>query len=1305
MRRTEHIARRQRPREGQKRLPGAGALLRTALLAILTVCGFRSQAQCPLVCNDAVNVSLPGPSQNCAVTVTPDMVMEDPPIGCQLIVTIMDLQGNVLPTSPTVNDTHIGQTFVYSVDDGQGNSCWGTLTVEDKLGPEITNCNDLTILCLQNTDPDLYGGDAAAPDFDDCSGGLIISFQDSVLQGTCDDTLAAVIHRTWSATDGYGNLSTCIQVIEVKRVTLADTAVVKRCPPNRTLECDADDPPSTDPKDTGFPTLEVDGTEYEIVPGADGYCQLAASYTDEVFELCGGGQKILRTWTIYDWCLPATAGSGNPFSCIQVIKIEDSTAPTLLCPGTIVQGSVSSACSASVVLPPATVVDGCSGVSVKVHTPFGVVNGNGGPLLNVPVGEHSITYIATDDCGNVASCSTTLIVEDDTPPVVVCDEHTTASLTIDGSAIVAAESFDDGSSDNCGIAEFKVRRMPSSCNPNGTPFEDFVSFDCCDLGQTIMVELRVYDAAGNYNSCMVDVFVQDKIPPTITCPPKKVIECYDPIPAAVAPIISDNCPGATWTHQDDVFINSCGVGTVFRTYTVTDAAGLTASCQQVIQVVNNDPFDESDIVWPQDFDIFTCGAPTDPDDLPAGHDRPLITEDACDLVAVTYEDQFLPISPPACYKILRKWIVIDWCQFNPNDPTNGGSWEFVQVIKVHDVDKPVLTCPGDVVFTSTQPDCGPVFVPIDTIGVQDCSPEWVVNYTVDFFGNGTIDRTGQSLNPSGQYPTGTHVVEYIVEDKCGNTSTCSFTVTVLDGKKPTPVCVNGLAVELMPDPNGNGGMIVLDPELFNKGSYDNCTDPEDLILTLTPNTFTCDELGTNIVTLWVTDQAGNSDFCETYVIIQDNMGFCQGNNVVVGGAIQTEEGEGVQDVMVDISGNGPAVAPVKTDTEGQFLFAGLQPGYDYSFTPVLDQFPLNGVTTFDLVLIQRHILGTVKLDSPYKIIAADANNSGSVTTLDMVELRKLILQTIPTFGNNTSWRFIDKDFVFPNPANPFQTPFPELLNFNNLSADELAADFVAVKVGDVNGSAVPNLSAPTVEERYAGTLPLHVPERRFQAGEEVRLPVRVGDVAGLMGMQFTLRFDADILTFQGVEPAALPQLSEENFGTRFTNEGLLTFSWNAPLDAPEGTALTAQQELFTLRFVAQAGGTISAALALHDLPGFTPPEAYRLPKGAAVSQAETLDLELQFDGAMSTTDGVRLWQNVPNPFRDQTTVAFYLPQAGPATLSVVDLAGRVVHRIEADFSKGMNQITLQNQNLGAPGIYYLRLESPDGIAVRKMVME
>lgn len=64
-----------------------------------------------------------------------------------------------------------------------------------------------------------------------------------------------------------------------------------------------------------------------------------------------------------------------------------------------------------------------------------------------------------------------------------------------------------------------------------------------------------------------------------------------------------------------------------------------------------------------------------------------------------------------------------------------------------------------------------------------------------------------------------------------------------------------------------------------------------------------------------------------------------------------------------------------------------------------------------MVLVARHILGTQLLDSPYKIIAADVNRSNTVSTADLVDMRKLILQYEGSFPDNTSWRFIDASYI------------------------------------------------------------------------------------------------------------------------------------------------------------------------------------------------------------------------------------------------------------------------------------------------------
>jgi len=1276
------------------RLQAVGRLALLLALLVFANWGNRAFAQCALVCNDDLNVSLPGPSETCTLEMTADILLEDPS-ACAgpYTIELMSLQGLPLPSSPYVNASYIGQTLIYSVSEPGGNSCWGTLTVEDKLGPEIIGCADLTMTCLSNYKPTIDGGNAPTPTVADCSGVASFSYTDIIDHGTCNSTYVALVYRTWTAVDIHGYTSTCSQYITVQRVTLANPIFTPTCPANVNLQCGIGSQ-NTAPSATGYPTITVGGINYPVIPGANNFCEIAASYTDEPFTICGGGKKILRTWTIYDWCLPTTPGSGNPWSCIQVIKLQDTTPPTVTCPAPIVQGSSSNGCYASFNLPPATVTDACSNFTVKVLTPFGIVNGNGGPILNVPVGTHNITYVATDDCGNVGQCNTTMTVKDVSSPSAVCIQFTTVSLTDDGTAIVSATSFDNGSTDNCGVDHLWVSRMPSLCDADGTPFDTYAPFSCCDLGETLTVALKVFDAAGNSNSCMVQVEVQDKIDPTIVCPPNKTIECSDPAPAVQTPTYSDNCPNVTWTHTETDDISSCGVGHIWRQYTVTDAGGRTASCTQTITVVNSNPFNATGIIWPLDYTTYQCNPVLEPTDLPVGYDVPTVTEDACDLVAVTHTDQLLPISMPACFKILRKWIVIDWCQYNPNMPNSPGYWEHTQVLKVMDNTPPVIACPGDITVQSLDATCGYGAVAVPALTATDCATNLIWTVKIDFNSNGSVDQTGSSPNLSGNYPFGVHTVTVTVEDKCGNISTCNFSITVVDGKKPTPVCVNGLSVELMPM-NG-GGMVQLTPTMFNAGSFDNCTSAQNLDFEIVPAVFDCNNVGTNVVTMYVTDQAGNTDYCETYVIIQDNMVVCPSPlTASVNGNIATPTGDGMNGVTVNVSGTGPLTSAVNTTAAGSFLFQSLSLNYDYTFTPNYNMDPMNGVSTFDLVLITRHILNILPLDTPYKIIAADVNKSGTVTTSDVVELRKLILQMIPNFSNNNSWRFVDKSYLFPNPANPFAQAIPEFHNVNNLTSNQNGVDFVAVKIGDVNNSAVTNFGGSNTSDRnLTGELDFVVDEMSVTPDQTIRVPFRASNFVNLLGYQFALQFNPEALKLEDIEMGELEGLSDANFGLTMLEDGIITTSW----DNSKNTLHDNNTVLFTLIFKANTKSELSKLLQVTSAT--MPSEAYR----TAGNGAELLNVSLQFNKAnTNVADDFELYQNNPNPFRETTTIGFRLPEAGKATVTVYDLSGKVLKTIQQDFAKGYNEVTLNHEELGASGILFYQLEAATQTATRRMV--
>jgi hypothetical protein len=559
----------------------------------------------------------------------------------------------------------------------------------------------------------------------------------------------------------------------------------------------------------------------------------------------------------------------------------------------------------------------------------------------------------------------------------------------------------------------------------------------------------------------------------------------------------------------------------------------------------------------------------------------------------------------------------------------------------------------------------------------------------------TIQQPGTFVVP--ELPYGTHKIKWFVSDNCGNDAVCEYVFTVKDCKKPTVVCFNGLSTNIM-----QTGMATLWASDFLLYGEDNCTPADQLNFAVrrsgagtgfpldgagnpvTSVQFTCDDLGTQFVELWAMDAAGNVDFCETYVLIQDNMNNCDPSvqTASVAGVLETEAALGVEDVHVQLHGSHPAVPPISmfdmSDNDGAYLFSNAIPiPANYTVTPSKDDNPLNGVSTFDLVKVARHILGLELLTTPYKMIAADANHSGSITTFDIVELRKLILGIYSELPNNTSWRFVKADYQFPNPSNPFVPMFPESISVADVTGDHLNDDFVGIKVGDVNDSAIPNgLTAP--EDRSAGTFILDLEDRTVAAGEEIS--VTFTGAEKVQGYQFTLNTPGlEVLDIA----SATPDMTADNFAV-FTADHALTTSFNAE---------SATEVAVTVRFRATAAGQLSELLGVSSR--ITKAEAYA-PNG------DKLDVALRFSRTTIAGVGFELYQNQPNPFVSKTRIGFHLPEAGEATLSVFDETGRLLYTTTGDFAKGYNTVTLDRKVL-TTGLLYYRLDCGAQSATRKMV--
>ncbi len=1245
------------------------------------------------------------------------------------------------------------------------------LTFNDDTGGDSGNLDEVELKI------DFAGNFPTPAAFDAC-GNVSFTFHDQVTKfGACDD-IVRIITRTWTAVDESGNVSTCQQFISVTKSSFEEVGV----PPNFD---DIDEPALLCQNQTQW-DLDGDGIpDPSVTGGPTGLCDnINSTFEDVIVPICENSFKVLRKWTLIDWCVANTGGEAV-LTYNQIIKVADKDGPTVTCPPNATVNA-NSDCEGNYILPFPQIADNCSSpgnISIAVFDEDGKEYAPGDIVFGLPLGSYVFTYVATDDCGNEsAPCNHLVTIEDNTPPVPICDEETVVSLGSDGKVEVCWPTFDDGSYDNCEILAYKVKRMD---DPAFVQFADCVEFDCDDCGQEIVVRLRVYDVVGNeiftendpdarFNECMVNVKVDDKLDPVIVCPPNKTIDCweFDPdkfdgvtptqqspdhppvfqLPANVQigwyPNAFDNCEVDRVNVSSNGGPDQCGEGTVTRIYTAIDKVGRTASCVQIITINNSTPFDICDtecwstpffgcdvhspddgVEWPCDITLTTCGAGLDPDDLENNPDvnpfdvRPRIFEDACDLVGVSYEDTNLPITPPGCVKLLRKWIVVDWCQPDNSFDLGYVTWTYLQEIKVLESDPPSMIGPcDDVTICGFEPDCEPIPVTLEILGTDDCTADEDLEYyykidaffdpldpaspTFDFNSDfNPLANTGNADNQAnGSYPIGTHLIYWKVEDGCGNITTCEYTFTVEDCKAPTPIAKN-LTVPVMP----NNGMVCLQITSFENGdSYDNCTDYEDLVFSFEPydcenpsaqpvteRCFDCGDVGiATTVNLYAYDEYCNFDFSETFVIIKDPNNVCPSSpngNFNVTGAINNEDNEAVAKVEVTLNSTIGNSNTITTVDNGLFDFS-VAPDANISIEPFKDVDHKNGVSTFDLVHITKHVLSIEKLNSPYKMIAADASNDGVVSTYDVVLLRKLILNIDPKLEFNTSWRFVDKAWTFPNANNPFTPAFPEVISINDIAQDQSLNDFVAIKIGDVTGDAKPNELVGSEERNFKGELVFATDDQELIAGETYTVDVKATDFTNILGYQYTMSFDNNAIELVDVK-GNLSNLNEGNFGLAQAAEGIITTSWNA-----ENVRVAEGETLFTLTFTAKASTQLSSVLAINSR--VTAAEAY-------TTNLDFMNVALRFDsenGSVLVGGEFALYQNQPNPFKATTVIGFNLPKASTATLTIYDVAGKVVKSYEGDFAKGYNTITLERSELGTSGVLYYQLDTPDNTATKKMIM-
>lgn len=785
-------------------------------------------------------------------------------------------------------------------------------------------------------------------------------------------------------------------------------------------------------------------------------------------------------------------------------------------------------------------------------------------------------------------------------------------------------------------------------------------------------------------------------------------------------LLSDNCGGSLFERY--TFPEPGCENSVFKREFIALINGKNGMEEIVYDIqkihIEKCPLSGMDIqLAVEDTTVYSCAIPYGLDGKIAlqtpGPNLPSTLPDCAQMGVGYFDKVFDVVAGQGCQKILRTWCVVDWCDL---DDSQGLNWSeiahqegvltFNQYIKVVDTSAPTISVLSMVADLQTLNCSGTFSSEIDA--TDGCGPEPEVEWFLKDENGTKVDQgTGEVANPSASLLPGSYSLLWRATDDCNNVAEEISNFTISSEALPSVVGRSSLVSVLTPmDTNSNGIPDIAMTEIwaaeFDLSSLPPCGgNPNDLIFLLSPGhdnpgpppdtstslSFTCDDyVGEPTfvpVQFWVKDMSLNTaDYVNVFVVLQDHNNACGSPDPPQGGIsgnILTEMNEQVAKVYVKGMSNDRETISVSGD-DGKFTLSVVGDG-QVLIAPEKDTDHNNGISTVDLLKIQKHILGVRLIDSPYKIIAADANLDRKLNAIDIIQFRKLLLGKVDRLPDAPSWRFVDAQHRFSKPMDALIKGFPESVPVQISERSRRSVDFVAVKLGDLDNNAIARRNV-----RAANELRLGIDQISFEQGEEILVPIYPLEQVQIEGLQLELQSDIQSLSISTLQSGSL--LLDESM-IHLSDEGSIRLSWSEAY----GKLLEARVPMFYIKAIAHSSGSTRDALALSR----------KVLSAEMYTGDDNVGLVLEFFETTDKESGLVLHQNEPNPFIEQTFIGFYLPEDDQVIIRVVDAAGRVLLEKKEKFDRGMNRVELRKDEL-VPGVLYYQVESSFGSATRRMLL-
>jgi hypothetical protein len=670
---------------------------------------------------------------------------------------------------------------------------------------------------------------------------------------------------TWTATDLSGNISTCVQTVEVLDIEFP----LIECPDDIITDtnnglCAAT---VTTPNPVFSDNCEVVSLEWQLTGATTGASPASGINYLGTYNF-NPGQTII-TYAAKD-------GSGNESICTFSITVEDNINPTIICPENQTVNVGFGICTYTHANNSwnATGSDNCSIASI-IYELNGATSGSGTSLngKTFNLGITTAIWTITDGNGNTSQCSFTITVLDNQNPIIVCSGNQSASTDVGVCTYThSGTAWDAIGTDNCSTVSI-VYTLSGATTGTGSSL-DGVTFN---IGLT-NVNWLVTDLSGNFVQCNRTITVTDNENPVINCQGNQAAvtdpgTCtYTHSGTAWNATGSDNCSvssiGFTLTGVtigtgntlDGVTFNA---GTTTATWTITDGNGNTAQCSHTITI--------SDTEDPEINCSGNQAVNTNPGVCTYTHSGTgwnATGTDNCNIASITYSLGGATTGTGTSLNGVVFNTGITTITWTITDGA-GNTAQCSHTVTVTDVENPVISCTGSHTVSTNPGTCSYIHngTAWNATGTDNCSVS-----SITYVLSGVTTGTGSTLN-GVSFNLGTTTATWTIVDGNGNTAVCSHIIIVEDNENPTISCAGDQSS-------------ITDPGIcsythsgttWDASGSDNCS-VSSITFTLTGATTGSGStlngitfnLGTTTATWTITDGNGNTAQCSHNITITDN---------------------------------------------------------------------------------------------------------------------------------------------------------------------------------------------------------------------------------------------------------------------------------------------------------------------------------------------------------------------------------------------------------------------------------------------------